>query len=112
MKKLTAHFFVFANGNEPVREWLLDLSKEDRKIIGIDIKTVEFGWPIGMPVCRPLGKGLYEVRSTLSSNRISRVIFTVHKDLMILLHAFIKKTQSTPNKELAIALKRKGELKL
>jgi phage-related protein len=96
MKIITAKFFASDSGKEPVREWLQELSKEDKKIIGADIKTVEFGWPIGMPSCRPLGNDLYEVRSHLSSNKIARVVFTLDKNEMILLHAFIKKTQKTP----------------
>lgn len=77
LKKLTARFYCSANGKEPVREWLLELSAENRKVIGQDIKDVEFGWPIGMPVCRPLGKGLYEIRSHLIDKRISRVLFCI-----------------------------------
>jgi phage-related protein len=84
-------------GGEPVREWLKGLSPDDRKRIGEDIKTVEFGWPVGMPVCRPLGGGIYEVRSGLAQNRIARVLFYIdRKTRMVLLHRFIKKTQKTP----------------
>jgi phage-related protein len=85
-------------GGEPVREWLRSLSPiEDRKQIGVDIKTVEFGWPVGMPVCRSLGDGLYEVRSSLTQNRIARVMFHIDaRGRMVLLHSFIKKTQKTP----------------
>lgn len=111
MKIITVKFFKNESGKEPVREWLLELSKEEIKIIGADIKTVEFGWPIGMPVCKPLGDGLYEVRSHLNSSKIARVIFTLHKGEMILLHAFIKKTQKTPDKELDLARKRLRSLK-
>ena len=89
----------------------MGLSKEERRIIGVDIKTVEFGWPVGMPVCRPLGEGLYEVRSSLPSQRIARTIFTLHKQEMILLHAFIKKTQKTPEADLSLAKKRLRSLK-
>lgn len=109
-KRLEARFFKLISGKEPVREWLLGLDKEDRKIIGVDIKTVEWGWPIGMPVCRPLGRGLYEVRSHLKDGKISRVFFCIEENLMILLHAFIKKTQKTPEKELDIAYKRLKEV--
>lgn len=111
MKVIAVKFFKNESGAEPVREWLLELSKEDRKILGADIKTVEFGWPIGMPVCRPLGGGLYEVRSHLSSNKIGRVIFTLHKSEMILLHAFIKKTQTIQNADLELSIKRLRKLK-
>ena len=94
-----------------MREWLLTLGKEDKQTIGVDIKTVEYGWLIGMPVSRPLGKGLYEVRSNISHKRIARVIFTIVDNYMILLHGFIKKTQKTPKEEIALALKRMKEIK-
>lgn len=89
-----------------MREWLKSLSKTDRQSIGEDIATVEYGFPIGMPVCRQMGDGLYEVRTNLS-DRIARVLFTVSGDRMFLLHGFIKKTQKTPKSELELALKRK-----
>lgn len=74
---------------------------EDRRLIGEDIGTVEFGWPVGMPTCRPLGAGLYEVRTNLPGNRIARVFFYVdRKQRMVLLHGFLKKTQATPEVEL------------
>lgn len=109
-KKIVARFFESAAGRKPVREWLLDLSGDDRRSIGYDIQTVEFGWPIGMPVCRPLGAGLWEVRSSLSGNRIARVIFCMKEGEMILLHAFIKKTQKTPQDDIALAASRKKEI--
>lgn len=74
-KKINVVFFQSASSNEPVREWLTSLSIDDRKRIGNDIKTVEYGWPIGMPVARPLGNKLYEVRSNISDKRIARVIY-------------------------------------
>jgi len=107
-KKLTAVFFKSASGKEPVREWLLGLSKEEKKLIGGDIKTVEYGWPIGMPVCRPMGGGLFEVRTELK-NTIARVLFSISDVQMLLLHGFIKKTKGTPNKELDIAKRRLKE---
>jgi phage-related protein len=90
---------------KPVRDWLKGLpSSEDRKRIGEDIKTVEFGWPIGMPVCRPLGDGIYEVRTSLAQNRIARVLFYIDKKgRMVLLHGFIKKTRKTPDEDLELA---------
>ena len=94
----------------PVREWLKSLDKIDRKIIGEDIKDVEFSWPIGMPVCRALGRGLWEVRSELTQNRISRVLFCIHEGRMVLLHAFIEKTQKTPDSDLNLAMKRRKEI--
>ena len=88
-----------------MRDWLKSLpSPEDRKRIGEDIKTVEFGWPIGMPTCRPLGDGIYEVRTNLRQNRITRVLFYIDKKgRMVLLHGFIKKTQKTPAEDLELA---------
>lgn len=111
MKKITSIFYETVNAKKPVREWLLSLSKEDRKIIGEDIKTVEYGFPIGMPICRKLGSKLYEVRSNISDKRIARVIFTVISEYMILLNGFIKKDQKTPKNEIALAEKRKKEIK-
>jgi phage-related protein len=88
------------------------MAPRDRRLIGEDIKTVEFGWPIGMPTCRSLGNGLYEVRTDLPGNRIARVFFYVDKDKrMVLLHGFLKKTRVTPAPELDLARanKRKHE---
>ena len=103
-KRVPAIFFRTEAGGEPVRDWLKALSAEDRMRIGQDIKTAEFGWPIGMPVCRPLGGGVYEVRTSLSQNRIARVLFYIDKkERMVLLHGFIKKTQKTPADDLELA---------
>jgi len=104
-KRVPAIFFRTAAGGEPVREWLKGLpSPEDRKRVGEDIKTVEFGWPIGMLSCRPLGDGIYEVRTNLVQNRIVRVLFYIDKKgRMVLLHGFIKKTQKTPDEDLDLA---------
>ncbi len=110
MKRLPAFFYQLPSGREPVRDWLRSLNDDDRKIIGEDIKDVEFSWPIGMPLCRPLSRGLWEVRSQFTQGRIARVIFCVHDSRMVLLHAFIKKTQQTPNAEINLALKRKKEI--
>ena len=74
-KRLPAIFYRTEAGGEPVRAWLKGLLAEDRKRIGEDIKTVEFGWPAGMPVCKPLRDGIYEVRTNLAQNRIARVLF-------------------------------------
>jgi phage-related protein len=103
-KRIAVIFFRTLAGGEPVREWLKQLSPEDRKRIGEDIKTVEFGWPIGMPVCKSLGQGLHEVRSRLTRKRTARVLFYVDgQTRMVLLHAFIKKTQKTPDEDLGLA---------
>lgn len=109
-KRIPAIFFRTESGGEPVREWLKSLLLADRKRIGEDVKTVEFGWPIGMPVCRPLGDGIYEVRSKLMQNRIARVLFYVdRRSRMVLLHGFIKKTQKTSDDDLQLARKNKSK---
>ena len=109
-KRVPAIFYRTEAGGEPVREWLKGLSPEDRKTIGEDIKTVEFGWPIGMPVCKPLGGGIYEVRSSLAQNRIARVLFYIdRKGRMILLHGFMKKTQKTPREDLELTKNNKSK---
>ena len=106
LKRLPAVFYRSDQGREPVREWLRGLDAKDRKVVGEDIKDVEFAWPIGMPLVRAMGAGLWEVRSSLPGGRIARVLFCVGRQYMILLHGFIKKTQRTPQKELDLALKR------
>ena len=110
LKKLPASFYATASGNEPVREWLRGLDEADRRTIGQDIATAEFGWPLGMPLCRSLGKGLFEVRSNISSGRIARVIFAVVEERMVLLHGFVKKTQKTPKPDLELAARRLKEI--
>ena len=91
-KRIRAAFYSAASGSEPARDWLLGMDDEDRRVIGYDIATAEFGWPIGMPTCRAMGQGLYEIRSNLAGNRISRVFFCVAEERMVLLHGMIKKT--------------------
>ena len=107
--RLQVVFYRTESGAEPVREWLKGLSREDKKIIGEDLKTVQFGWPLGMPLVRKLTPGLWETRIHLD-NRIARVLFTVQNGLMVLLHGFVKKSQKTPAKELAIARQRMASL--
>jgi phage-related protein len=110
VKPLPAAFYQLPSGREPVREWLKSLGGGDRKIIGDDVKDVEYSWPIGMPLCRPLGKGLWEVRSDVTDGRIARVLFCIIDGRMVLLYGFIKKTQKTPDTDLLLAIKRKKEI--
>ncbi|MGE3293814.1 MAG: type II toxin-antitoxin system RelE/ParE family toxin [Geminicoccaceae bacterium] len=106
LKRLPARFYESASGREPVRDWLRELEPRARRVVGLDIKRVEFGWPIGMPLCRSLGRGLWEVRSDLPDGRVARVIFAERGGAMVLLHGFIKKTQQTPPGEIEIAMRR------
>jgi phage-related protein len=106
---LSVRFYRSDSGNEPVRDWLKSLPKEHRKTIGEDIKTVQYGWPIGMPVVRKMEQGLWEVRSHVQ-NGIARVIFTICGDMMVLLHGFIKKSPKTPLEDLDTAKRRKNRL--
>ena len=111
-KRIQAVFYRTEAGGEPVREWLKSLSADDRKRIGEDIKTVEFGWPTGMPVCRFAGSGIYELRSRLDRNRLEtelRECCFISTDLaeLVLLHGFIKKTQKTPAEDLELARRNK-----
>ena len=98
-------FYRTKAGAEPVRDWLKALPLDARKLIGADIKTVQFGWPVGMPLVRKLDSQLWEVRSKIREG-IARVVFTVVRTTMVLLHGFVKKSQKTPARELATAQNR------
>lgn len=110
LKPFPLVFWRSASGQEPVREWLNELPREDQKTIGRDIAKVQFGWPIGLPVCRPLGDGLWEVRSSLPSRREARVLFGFHDGMLIAIAAFFKKTRATPASELELARRRLKEM--
>lgn len=110
LKKVPARFYLSPTGANPVRDWLVALPVVDRRQVGHDIGAVEYGWPVGMPLCRSLGEGLWEVRSTLPSRRIARVLFCLVGGELILLHAFVKKAQKTPPDDLALARKRQKEI--
>ena len=107
---LEVKFFANLLGTEPVRDWLKSLTALDRKTIGEDIKTVQLGWPLGMPLVRHLGGGLWEVRTRLD-NRIARVLFVLSGSKMVLLHGFIKKQKATPKPDIDLAKERMKELK-
>lgn len=107
---LDVRFFASDSGNEPVREWLKTLPASERRSIGEDIKTVQFGWPLGMPLVRKMAKDLWENRIHLT-DRIARVLFNVAGHTMVLLHGFIKKSQATPSEELAVAKRRLQQLR-
>ena len=108
-RKIPVVFYRTRTGVEVVRDWLRQLDTMDRNAIGQDLMRVQYRWPVGMPLCRSLGQGLWEVRSSLPSNRIARVLFSVHQERIVALHGFIKKTQKTPDEDLALARGRKRE---
>lgn len=110
MQKIALVFFRTEAGTEPVRDWLKDLPQRDRWAVGQDLERVQYRWPVGMPLARPLGGGLWEVRTTLASNRVARVIFCFHEDVLVALNGFIKKTRKTPQGELELARDRMKEL--
>lgn len=103
---IPARFYRTENGREPVREWLQALGRPASRIIGETLLQVQFGWPVGMPICRSLGNGLYETRADLPDGRTARVFFTFGDDEIVMLHAFIKKTQKTPDADLRLARER------
>lgn len=106
---LNVRFFCTATGKEPVRDWLYELPKPHRRLIGIEIKAVQLGWPLGMPLVRKMERGLWEIRVDLSDT-CARIMFTLLDDVLVLLHGFIKKSQKTPSTELAVARERKARL--
>jgi phage-related protein len=108
--RLEVFFFRSDHGSEPVGDWLKSLPFDEKRIIGEDIKTVQFGWPLGMPIVRKLEPGLWEVRSKLP-DKITRVFFTVNGSKMVLLHGFIKKSEKTPQDDLKVARQRLTQLR-
>jgi phage-related protein len=103
-------FFRSNSGKEPVRDWLKAMDAPDRFAIGQDLMRAQWRWPVGMPLCRAMGHGLWEVRTELTGNRTARVLLCLDEGELVALHAFIKKTQKTPDDELAMARKRQKEL--
>ena len=110
LSEIPVAFYRTAGGTEPVRDWLRSLSAEDRHLIGTDLATVQVGWPIGMPLCRSLGPGMWELRSKLTGNRIARLVFFIAEGRIGVVHGFIKKTQKTPPSEIALAQRRMKEM--
>jgi phage-related protein len=100
-------FFRTAAGNEPVREWLQSLLPEERRVIGFDLRLVQIGFPVGMPLCRPLRDGIYEVRSSLPTKKEARIIFFQNGNELIIIAGFIKKTAKTPLDQIDLAISRK-----
>jgi phage-related protein len=109
-RKIQLVFFRNDAGGEPVREWLKGLDEAERHAIGTDLLRAQWRWPISMPLCRPMGRGLWEVRTDLPSNRIARVLICFHQARLVALHWLIKKTRATPLDDLTLARKRQKEL--
>jgi len=110
-QKIELVFYRSGSGNEPVRDWLLGLSEQNRRQIGMDLMRVQFAWPVGMPLVRPLGDGVFEVRTNLADKTIARVLFCFQSGVLFALHGFIKKTQRTHPEDLKVARKRQDEVK-
>jgi phage-related protein len=110
LKPIPLAFWRSASGREPVRDWLSELPRDDRRTIGRDIAKVQLGWPVGLPLCRALSGGLWEVRSSLPSKREGRVFFGFHDGMLIALHAIIKKARKAPAEELGLAKQRLKEV--
>ena len=108
-RKMPVIFYRTRSGNEVVRDWLRSQDEKDRNAIGQDLMRVQYRWPVGMPLCRSLGEGLWEVRSNLPSRTIARMLFCIKDNKILVLHGFIKKTQKTPEADLALARRRKKE---
>ena len=109
-RKVPLVFFRTRAGSEPVREWLRQLSQEERHAIGKDLLRAQWRWPIGMPLCRPRGSGLWEIRTDLPTKRTARVLICLYQQRLVALPGFIKKTRATPDDDLLLARRRKKEL--
>jgi phage-related protein len=109
-RKIPLIFFRTPAGSEPVREWLKELPEEERRAIGTDLLRAQWRWPVGMPLCRPMGSGLWEIRTDLATKRTARVLICMYREHLVALHGFIKKTRVTVDEDLALARKRKKEL--
>lgn len=108
--RIELRFYRTDAGNEPVRDWLKHQAEPERREIGLDLQRVQYRWPVGMPLCRPMGDGLWEVRTSLPNGTIARVLICFHEGELIALHGFIKKARKTPDEELKLARKRKKEV--
>jgi phage-related protein len=109
-RKIPLIFFRTAAASEPVREWLKQLPQAERQAIGRDLLRAQWRWPAGMPLCRPMGGGLWEIRTDLPTKRTARMLLSLYREHLVVLHGFIKKTRTTPHEDLALAQRRKREL--
>lgn len=109
-QKIPLVFFQNLSGSQPVREWLKGLPAVERQAIGKDRMRTQWQWPVGMPLSRPMGSGLWEVRTDLRTKRTARVLLCLYREHLVAVHGFIKKTRATPDEDLALARKRQKEL--
>src|SRR6202142_665770 len=109
-QKIPLIFYRTAAGSEPVRDWLKELPESERQAIGRDLLRAQWRWPVGMPLCRPLGDGLWEVRTGFQTKRTARMLLCIYHAHLVALHGFIKKTGTTPDQDLALARNRQKEL--
>jgi phage-related protein len=109
LKPIALDFWKSAAGQEPDRDWFRNLLRADRAVLGRDLRRLQYGWPVGMPLVRPLGKGLWELRSSLPGKKEARVLFAVDAKGILVLNAFIKKSRKTPDHELKLARQRLKE---
>jgi len=109
-RKIALVFYRSAMGNEPVRDWLAALPTDKRRAVGQDLQRVQYRWPVGMPLVRPMGTGLFEVRTGLPDGTIARLLFCFHAGELYALHGFIKKAKTTPVPDLKLARDRKKEI--
>lgn len=109
-KKIPLIFFRTLAGSEPVRDWLRELPEVERHAIGKDLLRAQWRWPVGMPLCRAMGAGLWEIRTDLPTKRTARVLVCLYREHLVALHGFIKKTRTTPDDDLSLARKRRKEL--
>ncbi len=109
-RKIPLIFYRTRVGGEPVREWLKGLPEAERHAIGKDLMRAQWRGPVEMPLCRPMGSGLWEIRTDLPTRRTARVLLCLHDEHLVALHGFIKKTRTTPDDDLALARKRQKEL--
>ena len=109
-QKIPLVFYRTQTGSEPVREWLKELEEAERQAVGKDLLRAQWRWPVGMPLCRPMGDGLWEIRTGLPTKKTARVLICLNRGHLVALHGFIKKTRATPASDLADARKRQREL--
>lgn len=112
MSEIIVIYFVDRNNRSPVKEFIDKLNKKQQdKIVRAIYPIVEFGIGTHLRNTKKLsGTDLWEIR-TLGKDSL-RIIYALEiRDAILILHAFVKKNQKTPTREIAIAEKRLREFK-